>query len=118
MAPWSQFNSLLPAILRYSYLHIIYTPEPITKANLVALRLLTVKDEMKALQRINSISLLFGYLGFLATWILEAIYTFTRKSGVHTADVITSHILRIISPHFNLARQGFFTAPKMSPRVS
>ena len=67
---------------------------------------LNLQDEMKALQRINSIALLFGYLGFLATWILEAIYTFTQKAGVHTADVVTSRILRLVSPHFNLARQA------------
>ena len=66
---------------------------------------------MKALQRINSVALLFGYLGFLATWILEAIYTFTRKSGVHTANIVTSRILRLVSPHFNLARQ----APRIPP---
>lgn len=66
---------------------------------------LQMQDEMKAMQRINSLVLLSGYLGFLATWILDIVYLFTQKSGVHLANIITQRVLRIFFPHFNLARQ-------------
>lgn len=62
------------------------------------------QDEMKALQRINSLSLLCGYLGFLTTWILDVVYMLLHRGGVRTANLVTQRILRLLSPHFNLAR--------------
>lgn len=62
------------------------------------------QDEMKALSWINKVMLLSGYIGFLATWILDIIYALNRKSGVHLANVITQRVLRVLFPHFNLAR--------------
>ena len=59
---------------------------------------------MKALQWINSLLLLSGYIGFLATWILDIVYLLTSKSGVHLANKITQQVLRVVFPHFNLAR--------------
>lgn len=67
-------------------------------------RHLTLQDEMKALQWINSLLLLSGYIGFLATWILDIIYTLNHKSGIHLANLITQRVLRVLFPHFNLAR--------------
>jgi len=61
---------------------------------------------MRALQWINSLLLLSGYLGFLATWILDVIYLFTQKSGVRLANNITRRVLRLFFPHFNLARSA------------
>ena len=63
-----------------------------------------MQDEMKALQWINSLLLLSGYIGFLATWILDIVYLLTSKSGVNLANKITQRVLRVIFPHFNLAR--------------
>ena len=65
-----------------------------------------MQDEMKALQWINSLLLLSGYLGFLATWILDQLYVVTHKPGLRTANRITQRVLRTLFPHFNLARQG------------
>ncbi len=59
---------------------------------------------MKALQWINSLLLLSGYIGFLATWILDIVYLLTSKSGVKLANKITQRVLRVVFPHFNLAR--------------
>ena len=70
-----------------------------------------LQDEMKALQWINSLLLLSGYLGFLATWILDQLYVVTHKAGLATANRITQRVLRILFPHFNLARQGASPTP-------
>eukprot|EP00891_Asterochloris_glomerata_P006032 jgi/Astpho2/6032/e_gw1.00084.157.1_t len=61
-------------------------------------------DEMKALQYINTGAFLVGYLGFLATFILDQIYTYFRVAGVVRPNSIVKHTLRTVSPHFNLAR--------------
>ena len=59
---------------------------------------------MRALQRINSMCFLAGYLGFLATFLLDTIYQLLHKPGVKaTADAVEA-VLRALSPHYNLAR--------------
>ena len=79
-----------------------------------------LQDEMKALQWINSLLLLSGYLGFLATWILDQLYVVTHKAGLATANRITQRVLRTLFPHFNLARQGaspYTLSPLLSPQT-
>ena len=61
---------------------------------------------MKALQRINSVYFLAGYLGFLATWILDTIYALLHRSGVKAASEAVEAVLRALSPHYNLARSS------------
>ena len=62
------------------------------------------QDEMVALQRINSYSFLLGYLGFLASWILDTIYSLLHRSAVKTANDGIKSVLMVLSPHYNLAR--------------
>ena len=64
----------------------------------------SLQDEMKALARINSAYFLAGYLGFLATWILDTIYSLLHKAGVKAASDAVAAVLRALSPHYNLAR--------------
>ena len=59
---------------------------------------------MKALQRINSVSFLLGYLGFLASWILDTIYALLHRSAIKTANDGLKSVLMVLSPHYNLAR--------------
>lgn len=59
---------------------------------------------MKALQRINSYSFLLGYLGFLASWILDTIYSLLHRSAVKAVNDGLKSILVVLSPHYNLAR--------------
>ncbi|BDA45751.1 probable ATP-binding cassette sub-family A member 3 [Coccomyxa sp. Obi] len=61
-------------------------------------------DEMLALQRINSYTFLVGYLGFLATWILDTVYSLLHRAGVKATDDAIKTTLRAISPHYALAR--------------
>lgn len=63
-----------------------------------------VQDEMKAMQRINSIGLLLGSVGFMATFILDTIAQLMQKKGAAHAAHATRLTLQIISPHFNLAQ--------------
>lgn len=63
-----------------------------------------MQDEMKALQRINSYSFLVGYLGFLATWIMDTIYSLLHRPGVKATDDAIKRVLRAVSPHYALAR--------------
>ena len=59
---------------------------------------------MKALQRINSYSFLLGYLGFLASWILDTIFSLLHRSAVKAVDDGLKSVLIVLSPHYNLAR--------------
>ena len=59
---------------------------------------------MKAFQRISTYTFLIGYVGFLATWILDTVAMVTFKPGVKHANRLTKLVLRTISPHFALAR--------------
>jgi hypothetical protein len=59
---------------------------------------------MRALQRINSGCFLAGYLGFLATFLLDTIYALLHKPGVKAASDSVKGVLRVLSPHYNLAR--------------
>ena len=70
-----------------------------------------LQDEMKALQYINTGAFLVGYLGFLATFILDQIYTYFRVAGVVRPNNIVKHTLRAVSPHFNLARWAYCQVP-------
>ena len=70
-----------------------------------------LQDEMKALQYINTGAFLVGYLGFLATFILDQIYTYFRVAGVVRPNSIVKHTLRAVSPHFNLARWAYCPVP-------
>ncbi len=65
-----------------------------------------LQDEMLALQRINSYTFLVGYLGFLATWILDTVYSLLHRTGVKATDDAIKNTLRAISPHYALARFG------------
>ena len=65
---------------------------------------------MKALQWISSLYFLSGFLGFMATWILDVVYYVTHTAAVDTANLVTKRILRLFFPHFNLARY-VLTAP-------
>jgi len=62
------------------------------------------QDEMLALQRINSYTFLVGYLGFLATWILDTVYSLLHRTGVKATDDAIKTSLRALSPHYTLAR--------------
>ena len=59
---------------------------------------------MKALQALFKFSFAVGFTGFLATEILDLVYTFTRKHGAQLANNIVQRILQATSPHFVLAR--------------
>lgn len=63
-----------------------------------------LQDEMRALQRINSVTFLAGYLGFLATFLLDTIYQLLHKAGVKATSDAVKAVLRALSPHYNLAR--------------
>lgn len=65
-----------------------------------------LQDEMLALQRINSYTFLVGYLGFLATWILDTVYSLLHRAGVKATDDGLKAGLRAVSPHFALARSA------------
>ena len=59
---------------------------------------------MKALQTVFKFSFAVGFVGFLASEILDLVYAFTRKHGAQLANTITQRTLQAISPHFVLAR--------------
>jgi hypothetical protein len=61
---------------------------------------------MKAFQRINTVTFLVGFLGFLSVWILELVTQAFPLPSARRVFRISSTTLRIISPHFNLARYG------------
>jgi len=63
-----------------------------------------VQDEMKALQRINSYSFLLGYLGFLASWILDTVYELLHRPAVKNVNDGLKSVVMLLSPHYNLAR--------------
>ncbi len=55
-------------------------------------------------QVLNTFYFLVGYLGFLATWIMDTIFLFVRNATLDWYNRVTSHCLRAASPHFVLAR--------------
>ncbi|KAI8469139.1 MAG: hypothetical protein J3K34DRAFT_522412 [Monoraphidium minutum] len=61
-------------------------------------------DEMRALQRLNSAYFLTGYLGFLATWVLDLIVRLLAPPGLAPAAAALRRGLAALSPHYNLAR--------------
>lgn len=62
------------------------------------------KDEMKALQRLNTLYFLVGYLGFLATWIMDLIHAFLHPPHVHQISYHLNQLLQLISPHYCFAK--------------
>lgn len=56
------------------------------------------------LQVLNTFYFLTGYLGFLATWIMDTIYTFVKNDTLRWWDVTVKNVARALSPHFVLAR--------------
>lgn len=62
---------------------------------------------MKAMQRINTVTFLVGFLGFLTMWIFELVtlaFPFGRPVKIFK---IASTTLSALCPHYNLARCGF-----------
>lgn len=59
---------------------------------------------MAALQRLNTIYFLVGYLGFLATWLLDVLYMFQHWSEVQALATALKAGLQATSPHYCLAR--------------
>lgn len=59
---------------------------------------------MKAAQQLTVAGYLVGFLGFLATWILDEVGIYLGKQGAKKASHITQIILRAIAPHFLVSR--------------
>lgn len=55
-------------------------------------------------QVLNTFYFLTGYLGFLATWIMDTIYTFVKNATLEWWDHTVKTVARALSPHFVLAR--------------
>lgn len=72
------------------------------------------QDEMKALQRLNTVYFLTGYLGFLTTWILSLIATILGRPALGTAADRTKAVLRVLSPHYCFA-QGLYDISNTAP---
>ncbi|GLC42811.1 hypothetical protein PLESTM_001382200 [Pleodorina starrii] len=63
------------------------------------------RDEMRALQRLNTAYFLTGYLGFVATWICDLIEMLVPRSGsLHSWNTAAKWALRTASPHYCFAR--------------
>jgi hypothetical protein len=69
---------------------------------------------MKALQRLNTVYFLTGYLGFLTTWILSLIATIMGRPALATAANRTKAVLRVLSPHYCFA-QGLYDISNTAP---
>lgn len=69
---------------------------------------------MKALQRLNTVYFLTGYLGFLTTWILGLIATIMGKPSLGAAADRTKAVLRLLSPHYCFA-QGLYDISNTAP---
>ncbi|WIA08739.1 hypothetical protein OEZ85_008162 [Tetradesmus obliquus] len=65
------------------------------------------KDEMKALQRLNTAYFLSGYLGFTTTWLLGLIARILGKQALAAATAQLKGLLRWLSPHYCFA-QGLY----------
>ncbi|GIL83990.1 hypothetical protein Vretifemale_12715 [Volvox reticuliferus] len=63
------------------------------------------RDEMCALQRLNTAYFLTGYLGFVTTWICDLIEMFVWPPGaLHDWNRAAKWALRTASPHYCFAR--------------
>lgn len=69
---------------------------------------------MKALQRLNTVYFLTGYLGFLTTWILGLIATILARPALGAAADRTKAVLRLVSPHYCFA-QGLYDITNTAP---
>ncbi|GAB4821282.1 hypothetical protein N2152v2_008328 [Parachlorella kessleri] len=61
-------------------------------------------DEMRALQRLNSIFFMTGYLGFLSTWIMDIIVMFLHTRNVERVNRVLKRVLQLASPHYCMGR--------------
>ena len=68
-----------------------------------------LQDEMRALQRLNSIFFMTGYLGFLSTWIMDIIVMFLHTQNVERVNKILKRVLQLGSPHYCMGR-GIYEA--------
>ncbi|KAG2483446.1 hypothetical protein HYH03_017700 [Edaphochlamys debaryana] len=65
------------------------------------------RDEMRALQRLNTAYFLTGYLGFVVTWIIDLIMLIVPPSALGRLGTIhawTKALLRTFSPHYCFAK--------------
>ncbi|KXZ53111.1 hypothetical protein GPECTOR_7g1001 [Gonium pectorale] len=63
------------------------------------------KDEMRALQRLNTAYFLSGYLGFLVTWVADLIaLLIPRPAGLRAWNDAAKAALRTASPHYCFAK--------------
>ena len=67
---------------------------------------------MRALQRLNGLFFITGYLGFLATWVLDAVLAFAPggDGGAAAARRALGAALGAASPHYLLARGVYSVA--------
>ncbi len=59
---------------------------------------------MRALQRLNTLYFLTGYLGFVATWVMDLILLLARPAGLAAWNDGVKGVLRTASPHYCFAR--------------
>ena len=59
---------------------------------------------MKALQRLNTLYFLVGYLGFIATWVCDLIASLLHPAGLATINDQLKGLLGLVSPHYCFAR--------------
>jgi len=59
---------------------------------------------MKALQRLNNVYFITGYLGFLTTWVLGLISYLVHPPGLQQATDVMHAALSAASPHYCLAK--------------
>jgi hypothetical protein len=59
---------------------------------------------MKALQRLNTLYFLVGYLGFVATWVLDLVASIMHPPHLGDISAALQAGLRWVSPHFCFAR--------------
>jgi ATP-binding cassette subfamily A (ABC1) protein 1/ATP-binding cassette subfamily A (ABC1) protein 3 len=67
---------------------------------------------VRALQRLNGLFFITGYLGFLATWVLDAVLAFAPGGGGGAAAArrALGAALGAASPHYLLARGVYSVA--------
>ncbi len=59
---------------------------------------------MKALQRLNTLYFLIGYLGFLTTWVMDLIASIMHPQHLMDISSAVKRLLRLLSPHYCFAR--------------
>lgn len=84
-----------------------------TPCNSLVCALVHTQDEMKALQRLNTLYFFTGYLGFLCVWVLQLIDTLVHPQGLAKVACLIEAAFVWGSPHYNLAR-GFYDVMQTS----